>query len=79
MAEPLADQVRQKIDPAVELYHGLLMVAAPAGPGKTSALHDGHGRTGAPPININFEISRRRLDLTSVSVRFSSPGSPEPH
>ena len=49
MAEPLADQVTRKIDQAAELYHRLLMVAAPAGMGKTSALHDVHERNGAPP------------------------------
>jgi hypothetical protein len=64
MAEPLADQVTRKIDQAAELYHRLLMVVAPAGAGKTSALHDVHERTGAPLINVNLEISRRMLDLT---------------
>ena len=64
MAEPLADQVTQKIDQAAELYHRLLMVVAPAGAGKTSALNDVHERTGAPLINVNLEISRRMLDLT---------------
>ena len=64
MAEPLADQVTRKIDQVAELYHRLLMVVAPAGTGKTSALHDVHERTGAPLINVNLEISRRMLDLT---------------
>jgi hypothetical protein len=64
MAEPLADQVTRKIGQAAELYHRLLMVVAPAGAGKTSALHDVHERTGAPLINVNLEISRRMLDLT---------------
>ncbi len=64
MAEPLADQVTRKIDQATELYHRLLMVVAPSGMGKTSALHDVHERTGAPLINVNLEISRRMLDLT---------------
>ena len=64
MAEPLADQVTRKIDQAAELYHRLLMVVAPAGMGKTSALQDVHERTGAPLINVNLEISSRMLDLT---------------
>lgn len=64
MAEPLADQVIRKIDQAAELYHRLLMVVAPAGAGKTSALHDVHERTGAPLINANLEVSRRMLNLT---------------
>ena len=64
MAKPLAVQVTRKIAPAAELYHRLLIMVAPAGAGKTSALHDVHERTGAPLINVNLEISRRMLDLT---------------
>ena len=48
MAEPLTDQVTRKIDQAAELYHRLLMVVAPAGAGKTSALHDVHEHIGLP-------------------------------
>ena len=65
MAEPLADQVTRKIDQAAELYHRLLMVVAPAGAGKTSALNDVHERTGAPLINVNLEISRRMLEWSA--------------
>ena len=64
MAEPLADNVMQKIYQAAELYHRLVMLVAPAGAGKTTALRDVHERTGAPLVNVNLEISRRMLDLT---------------
>ena len=64
MAEPLADQIIRKLDQAAELYHRLLVVVAPAGAGKTTALHEVHERTGAPLININLELSRRMLELT---------------
>jgi len=64
MTEPLADQVMRKIDQAGELYHRLMVVVAPAGAGKTTALQDVHERTGAPLINVNLELSRRMLDLT---------------
>ncbi len=64
MAEPLADNVMQKIDEAAELYHRLVMLVAPAGAGKTTALRDVHERTGAPLVNVNLELSRRMLDLT---------------
>ena len=40
MAEPLCDQIMQKIKQAAELYHRLLLVVAPASAGKTSALQD---------------------------------------
>jgi ABC-type hemin transport system ATPase subunit len=40
------------------------MLVAPAGAGKTAALHDVHERTAAPLVNVNLELSRRMLDLT---------------
>ncbi|MEC4676634.1 MAG: BREX-3 system P-loop-containing protein BrxF [Nitrospirota bacterium] len=64
MAEPLADQVMRKIKQADELYHRLMMVVAPAGAGKTTALKEVQERIGAPLINVNLELSRRMLDLT---------------
>ena len=64
MAEPLADQVMQRIGQAAELYHRLVMLVAPTGSGKTAALQDVHKRTAAPLINVSLELSRRMLDLT---------------
>jgi len=64
MAEPLADNVMQRIEEAATLYHRLVMLVAPAGAGKTTALRDVHKRTGAPLVNVNLELSRRMLDLT---------------
>ncbi len=64
MAEPLADRVIRRIGQAAELYHRLVMLAAPAGAGKTVALQDVHERTAAPLVNVNLELSRRMLDLT---------------
>jgi len=64
MAEPLADQIMRKVKQAAELYHRLMLVIAPAGAGKTTALLDIQDRTGAPLVNVNIELSRRMLDLT---------------
>jgi hypothetical protein len=64
MAELLADQVIGQIRHATELYHRLMLVVAPAGAGKTTALQDVQERAGAPLINVNLELSRRMLDLT---------------
>ncbi|RJO60653.1 MAG: BREX-3 system P-loop-containing protein BrxF [Dehalococcoidia bacterium] len=64
MPESLADRVMQKINRAAELYHRLVILAAPAGAGKTAALRDVQERTGAPLVNINLALSRRMLDLT---------------
>jgi len=64
MAEPIDDNVIRKIGKAGELYHRLVMLVAPAGAGKTTALQDVHERTAAPLVNVNLELSRRMLDLT---------------
>ena len=64
VAVPLADQIIQKVKQAAELYHRLLLVVAPAGAGKTTALHDVQDRTGAPLVNVNLELSRLMLELT---------------
>lgn len=62
--EPLADGIILRLDQAVELYHRLILLVAPAGAGKTAALRDVHVRTAAPLFNINLELSQRMLELT---------------
>jgi hypothetical protein len=64
MTEPFADKIILMIDQATGLYHRLVMVIAPAGVGKTTALRHVHELTNAPLLNINLELSRRMLDLT---------------
>ena len=64
MAEPLVDQILRKVEQAATLYYRLLLVVAPAGSGKTTALQDVRDRTGAPMVNVNLELSRRMLELT---------------
>jgi len=56
MAEPIAGQIIRKVKQAAELYHWLLLVVAPAGAGKTTALHEVRDRTGAPLVNLNVSI-----------------------
>jgi len=64
MAGPLADKVIRRIGQAAELYNRLVMLVAPTGAGKTTALQEVHRRTSAPLINVNLELSRRMLHLT---------------
>ena len=64
MAESLADQILGKIVNISDLYHRLMIVAAPTGSGKTRTLQEVYQRTSAPLINVNLELSRRMLDLT---------------
>lgn len=65
MAEPLADRLIRKIEEAADLYHRLVILAGPAGSGKTAALRIVNERIAAPLINVNLELSRRLLDLTA--------------
>jgi len=64
MAESLTDQIMRQVQQVAELYHRLILVVAPTGAGKTSALQDVQDQTGAPLLNINLELSRGMLELT---------------
>ena len=64
MAEPLADKIMRKVKQLDEFYHRLMLVVAPSGAGKTTALLDVRERTGASLVNVNLELSRLMLDLT---------------
>jgi len=64
MAESLTDQIMRKVQQVAEVYHRLILVVAPTGAGKTSALQDVQDQTGAPLLNINLELSRGMLELT---------------
>jgi type II secretory pathway predicted ATPase ExeA len=74
MAEPLANRIIEKIGQTAGLYHRLVMVVAPAGAGKTVALQGVNECMAAPIINVNFELSRRMLDLTERQRALQLPG-----
>ena len=65
VTESFAERILRKIEHVAGLYHRLLLVAAPAGGGKTAALQEVHKRTGAPLINVNRELARRMLALSA--------------
>ena len=46
------------------LYHRLILIVAPSGVGKTSALQEVGKHTGYHYINVNLELSRCMLELT---------------
>ena len=73
MAESLSDVIMRMFEQAAGNYHRLLIVVAPAGAGKTSALQEVHKRTGAPLLNINLDLSRQLLDLTGRQRAISLP------
>ncbi len=64
LAEPLAERILHLIDQAGDLYYRLILVVAPPGAGKTTALREAASRTGAHYVNANLEVSRQLLELT---------------
>ena len=64
MSTRSADRVIEKLGSVADLYHRLVLIAAPSGSGKTAALQEVAAHTGAPLLNLNLELSRRMLDLT---------------
>jgi len=64
MSEVFAAQIVQKTEQASGFYYRLVLVVAPSGSGKTSALREVQQSLDAPLVNVNLEISRRMLDLT---------------
>ena len=64
LSEVFAAQIVQKTEQASRFYYRLVLVVAPSGSGKTSALREVQQSLGAPLGNVNLEISRRMLDLT---------------
>ena len=64
MSESLTDKILCKLRQTGDLYYRLVLVVAPPGGGKTTALKDVQEQTGAPLINISLELSRLMLELT---------------
>lgn len=62
--EPLTEQIMEKLKSVVGLYHRLILVVAPSGRGKTTALQVVRDRIDAPLLNVNLELSRGMLELT---------------
>ena len=60
-----AESVLDQMDKTVEMYHRLVLVVAPSGSGKTAVLHSVAQAHGVPCKNVNLELSKRMLDLTT--------------
>jgi hypothetical protein len=59
------DSVVEQIDRVGEMYHRLVLVVAPSGAGKTAILHNVSKARGVSCINVNLELSKHMLDLTT--------------
>ena len=66
MTSDLAWEVTKAIQRAGERSERLVLLAGFGRRGKTAALEEVAERTGAPLVNVNLELSRRLLDLTST-------------
>lgn len=65
MSEPLSEQIIKGVEQVNGLYYRLVLVVARSEKGKTAALQDVANRLGLPLLNVNVEISRLLLDLTT--------------
>ena len=65
MALSSADQVMAGMAQAAGLYYRLVLLVAPSGSGKTAVMQEVAKRTNTARINLNLELSKRLLELTS--------------
>jgi len=69
----LPEQILRAIDDAGDLYYRLVLLAAPAGGGKTAALLALAERPGFRYLNVNLELSRRLLELSARERSLAVP------
>lgn len=65
MTRALAEEVLAAMEQAAALYHRLVLLVAPSGSGKTAVMQEVAKRTNSARINLNLELSKRLLELTS--------------
>lgn len=65
MTTDLAWKVKKAIQHAEQRSERLVLLVGPNGRGKAAALEEVAEQTGAPVVNVNLELARRLLDLTS--------------
>ena len=63
--ENILEDIHEKIEQASGLYYRLVLLVAPAGAGKTAALRKVQTRLAVPLINVDLDISRLMLELTT--------------
>lgn len=73
MAESLSAKIMRQLPQVATLYHRLLVIVAPSGSGKTTAMREVAEQTGTRYINVNVELSRRLLELTQRQRKLSVP------
>lgn len=60
----LAEDIARAVQVTESRYHRLLVVVAPPGAGKTTALHAVAEQMRRPLVNLNLELAKRMLELT---------------
>ncbi len=68
-----ADAVLEQVSKAGELYHRLVLLVAPSGAGKTEVLDAVCSTLSASAINVNLELSKSMLDLTTKQRALRAP------
>lgn len=73
MAAALSRRIADRIPEAASLYHRLILVVGPARTGKTTALQDLAMHHRWPLVNVNFDLSERLLELTTMQRALRAP------
>jgi hypothetical protein len=73
VAESLSAKIMRQLPQVATLYHRLIVLVAPSGAGKTTAVREVAEQTGTRYINVNVELSRRLLELTQRQRKLFVP------
>jgi hypothetical protein len=65
MAEPIHEALLRSIPAAATCYHRLVLLVGPSGSGKTAVLQELAEQLPSKLINVNLELSRALLELTT--------------
>jgi len=65
MVKTTIEKLMESINEAKELYHSLVLLVGPSDIRKETAINEIAEKLGQQPININFELSKRLLEMTN--------------
>lgn len=74
MLDPLSHKIQRALQAAQGMYHRLVLLVGESGSGKTAVLREVAEVLGTSVVNVNLEISRALLDLTSRQRTLRLPG-----
>ncbi len=73
MADPLTDQLEEKIAQASQSYYRLVLLIGRSGAGKTRVLQSAAKKSGTKPVNVNLKLSQKMLDMSERERQLHLP------